>query len=191
MYKIENNNLNTNLNNKFIRLVWNMVKHYNHDRYWKMRKEVIDPTSKKPKLLRYYYLFRIKRMDAFNNCSMSTDIGKGAMFDEPPTFPHGPIGVIVHIDAQIGKNCKIYHQVTIAGGRGVGKIGDNCILGAGCKIITSGDIGNNVKIGANSVVTEAVPDNCTVIGVPARLVKLNGERVDMTLKEYWNNLGQD
>ncbi|MDT1940766.1 MULTISPECIES: serine O-acetyltransferase [Carnobacterium] len=193
MSKIENNNLNTNLNNKLVRTIWNVIKHYNHEKYWRMRKEVIDSNSNKPKWLKYYYLVRIKRMDAFNNCSMSTDIGKGAYFAEPPMFPHGPIGIIIHSFTKIGKKSKIYHDVTISvGNNGAGgvTIGDNCVLGAGCKIFTGGSIGDNVNVGANSVVMDPIPDNCTVVGVPARIVKLDGERVDMSLKDYWDNSGK-
>lgn len=50
-------------------------------------------------------------------------------------------------------------------------IGKNCLLGAGCCVLGDITIGNNVKIGANAVVLENVPDNCTVVGVPAKIIK--------------------
>lgn len=137
-----------------------------------MREEVVNPKSKLPKLIRFYYLFRIKRMDAFNNASLGTDIGRGAIFKEPPNFPHGLNGILISPSARIGSNCKIFQQVTIAV-QDDGKspvIGDNCIIGAGAKLIGDIKIGNNVKIGANCVVVKDVPDNCTAVGVPARII---------------------
>ena len=67
-------------------------------------------------------------------------------------------------------------QVTIGGttnenGPIAAIIGDNCFLGAGCKILGEVKIGNNVKIGANAVVLDDIPDNCTAVGIPARIVK--------------------
>ncbi len=53
----------------------------------------------------------------------------------------------------------------------VAEIGDNVILGSGCKIIGGIKIGSNVFVGANAVVTHDVPDNCVVAGVPARIIK--------------------
>lgn len=77
----------------------------------------------------------------------------------------------------MGKDCVIYQQVTI-GYNYIGKptIGDNVEISAGVKIIGDITIGNNVKIGANAVVVKNVPDNCTVVGVPAYIVKRNGIR---------------
>jgi len=57
------------------------------------------------------------------------------------------------------------------------KIGDNVYIGAGAKVFGSITIGNNVFIGANSVVVNDVPDNCTVVGAPAKIVKMNGVKV--------------
>ncbi len=71
--------------------------------------------------------------------------------------------------AEIGNNCIIYHNVTL-GGTGKEtknrhpKIGNNVIIGCGAKILGPITIGNNVKIGANSVITKSIPDNSTVIG---------------------------
>ena len=52
-------------------------------------------------------------------------------------------------------------------------VGDNCILGAGCCILGYIVIGNNVRVGANAVVLKDIPDNCTVVGVPAHIVRQN------------------
>lgn len=159
--------MRVNKKNWFVKLIWNHVQHYNHEKYWKMRNEVINPNSKRSKLIRYWYLYRIKKMDAFHNASMCTDMGFGAIFKTPPYFPHGMNGIIIG-NAKIGANCKILHQVTVQDGS---EIGDNCLLGAGCKIINGAKVGNNCQIGANAVVNKDVPDNCTAVGVPARVIK--------------------
>ena len=59
----------------FIRTFVNHVKHYNHDYYWKIRKEVIDPDSKYPKWMRYYWLYKIRKCDSFWNAYMGTEWG--------------------------------------------------------------------------------------------------------------------
>jgi serine O-acetyltransferase len=148
------------------------VQHYDEDKYWKYRDSVIhyNPSTGLRgyfrKIQNIWYLFYIKRCDAFNNASLGTHLGFGAHFETRPSFPHGLYGIIVSHEAVIGKNCVILHQVTIGvrdhdGGCPV--IGDNCLIGAGAKIIGNVHIGNNVKIGANSTVTKDVPDNATVV----------------------------
>ncbi len=102
-------------------------------------------------------------------------IGKGLLID------HGA-GVVIGETAEIGDNCLIYQGVTLGGtGKDHGKrhptLGNNVMVGAGAKILGPFKVGNNVKIAANAVVLEAVPDNATAVGVPARIVRKNGERV--------------
>lgn len=152
--------------NIVVSTVMHLVQHYNPKKYWKMRSIVIDPNNKTPRIIKLWYFFRIKRMDAYNNASMGTSIGSGAHFDSPPILYHGLNGIIVSHFATIGKNCIINQQVTIAGGKQAESvtIGDNFMIGAGAKIIGPCKIGNNVKIGANAVVAKDVPDNCTVVG---------------------------
>lgn len=174
------NKMNINPDKKMIKFIKSLVQRYNHEKYWKMRFEVINPLSKKPKIVRLYYLYLIKRSDAFNCASMGTDLGKGAMFKSAPTLPHGLNGIIIHHNAIVGYNATIFHQVTIAGDinrGGTAIIGDNCTIGSGAKIIGGVKIGNNVKIGANSVVINDIPDNCTVIGIPAIIVKKDGIKI--------------
>lgn len=164
--------LNVNINNRFTRIILNQIQHYNHKKYWNMRQEVINPKSKVHKIKRLYYLLRIKRMDAFNNASMGTDLGRGAHFETTPILIHGLNGIIISPYAKIGKNCVIHQQVTIAGLNGVSsEIGDSCMIGAGAKILQNVKVGNNVFIGANAVVTKDIPDNCVVGGVPAKIIK--------------------
>lgn len=81
-------------------------------------------------------------------------------------------GIIINKYSVIGKNCTIYHEVTIGAiENGLPpKIGDNVYIGCGAKVLGHIRIGNNVKIGAGAVVVKDVPDNATVVGVPARIL---------------------
>lgn len=88
---------------------------------------------------------------------------------------HGE-GVVIGETTIIGDDVLIYQQVTLGGtGAEQGKrhptIGNNVIIGAGAKVLGNITIGNNVRIGAGSVVIDNVPDNCTVVGIPGRIVQ--------------------
>lgn len=102
-------------------------------------------------------------------------IGKGFFID------HGS-GVIIGETAIVGDNVTLYQGVTLGGtGKETGKrhptIGDNVMISAGAKIIGSFTVGENSKIGAGSVVLEEVPPNCTVVGVPGRVVKRDNVKI--------------
>lgn len=102
-------------------------------------------------------------------------IGKGFFID------HGS-GVIIGETAIVGDNVTLYQGVTLGGtGKETGKrhptIGDNVMISAGAKIIGSFTVGENSKIGAGSVVLEEVPPNCTVVGVPGRIVKRDNVKI--------------
>ena len=102
-------------------------------------------------------------------------IGKGFFID------HGS-GVIIGETSIIGDNVTLYQGVTLGGtGKETGKrhptIGNNVMISAGAKIIGSFTVGDNSKIGAGSVVIEEVPPNCTVVGVPGRVIKRDGTRI--------------
>ncbi len=96
-------------------------------------------------------------------------IGKGLFID------HGS-GVIIGETAELGDNVTLYQGVTLGGtGKEQGKrhptLRDNVMVSAGAKVLGSFTIGENSKIGAGSVVLKEVPPNCTVVGVPGRIVK--------------------
>lgn len=102
-------------------------------------------------------------------------IGKGLFID------HGS-GVIIGETTVIGDNVTLYQGVTLGGtGKEQGKrhptIEDNVMVSAGAKILGSFTIGENSKIGAGSVVLEEVPPNCTVVGVPGRIVRMDNRKV--------------
>lgn len=163
--------MNVNPRNYWIRQIMGYVQHYNPEKYWRRREIVVDPTNKTPYLIKLWYLYYIKKCDAFNNASMGTDINQGAEFASRPSTPHGLNGIIIHLRAKIGKNAVIWQQVTIgSSGGGTPVIGDNCKIGAGAKILGGVKIGNNCVIGANAVVTKDVPDNTTVVGARMRYI---------------------
>lgn len=102
-------------------------------------------------------------------------IGKGLFID------HGS-GVIIGETTVIGDNVTLYQGVTLGGtGKEHGKrhptLEDNVMVSAGAKILGSFTIGENSKIGAGSVVLEEVPPNCTVVGVPGRIVRMDNKKI--------------
>ena len=102
-------------------------------------------------------------------------IGKGLFID------HG-MGVVIGETAVVGDNCLLYQGVTLGGtGKDKGKrhptLGNNVLVGSGAKVLGPFRVGNNVKIAANAVVLSEIPDNCTAVGVPAKIVRMNGKRV--------------
>jgi serine O-acetyltransferase len=104
-------------------------------------------------------------------------IGYQCKFYDVPTFPHGMLGIFISGYAEIGRDCVIFHQVTIGSntlpdskGKGAPKIGNNCYIGAGAMIIGNVTVGNNVRIGANCVVFKDIPDNSVVVAQPPRVI---------------------
>ena len=109
------------------------------------------------------------------------EIHPGATIGRCLFIDHG-MGIVFGETCEIGDNCTIYHGVTLGGtGKDTGKrhptLGNNVTVGTGAKVLGNIRIGNNVKIGGNSVVVKDVPDNCTIVGVPGRIIKRNGCRV--------------
>ncbi len=101
-------------------------------------------------------------------------IGKGLFID------HG-MGVVIGETTVIGDNCTLYQGVTLGGtGKDHGKrhptLGDNVMVGSGAKVLGPFRVGNNARVAAGAVVLDEVPDNATAVGVPARIVRLNGVR---------------
>lgn len=93
-------------------------------------------------------------------------------------------GIFIHRNAEIGRNCTIFHQVTIGANEHRGefwrapKIGNAVYIGAGAKIIGGITIGDNVRIGANAVVTKNVAENMTVVGINRVFENRPAERGD-------------
>jgi serine O-acetyltransferase len=111
-------------------------------------------------------------------------IGTGFFID------HG-MGVVIGETSEIGDYVTLFQGVTLGGtGKEHGKrhptLGNHVVVGAGAKILGWIKIGDNVKIGANSVVLKSVPANSTVIGVPARIIKAEGERLPEATMDHIN-----
>ena len=128
---------------------------------------------------RHYFLARWISQRAVRKTGIEihpgATIGKGLFID------HGS-GVIIGETAELGDNITLYQGVTLGGtGKEQGKrhptLRDNVMVSAGAKVLGSFTIGENSKIGAGSVVLEEVPPNCTVVGVPGRVVKMNDEKI--------------
>ncbi len=103
-------------------------------------------------------------------------IGKGLFID------HG-MGVVIGETTEIGDNCTLYQGVTLGGtGKDVGKrhptLGNNVLVGAGAKVLGPITIQDNSKVAANAVVLKEIPENSTAVGIPARVVRVGGRRVD-------------
>lgn len=99
-------------------------------------------------------------------------IGPDTMIKSRPSLPHGLHGIFISRYAEIGENCCIYQNVTIGEvNRKAPVIGNNCLIGAGAVIIGNIKIGNDVKIGAGAVVSTDVPDGCTVVSQPMRIIE--------------------
>ncbi|MDH5526557.1 MAG: serine O-acetyltransferase [Nitrospirota bacterium] len=102
------------------------------------------------------------------------EIHPGATIGPAFFIDHG-MGVVIGETAELGHHVTLYQGVTLGGtGKERGKrhptLGDHVVVGAGAKVLGGIVIGNNVKIGANSVVLKPVPDNCTVVGIPGRII---------------------
>ncbi len=109
------------------------------------------------------------------------EIHPGAQIGDGLFIDHG-VGVIIGETSIIGNNVTLYQGVTLGGtGKEHGKrhptIEDNVMISAGAKVLGSFTVGRNSKIGAGSVVLEEVPPNCTVVGVPGRIVKRDNESI--------------
>src|SRR5438552_18899439 len=119
-----------------------------------------------------------------NEIHPAATIGRGFFID------HG-VGVVIGETTEIGDHVTLFQGVTLGGtGKERGKrhptLGNHVVVGAGAKILGGIKIGDNVKIGANSVVLKSVPPNSTVIGVPARIIKTEGERMPEATMDQTN-----
>jgi len=106
------------------------------------------------------------------------EIHPGATIGRRLFIDHGA-GIVIGETAEIGDDVTIYQGVTLGGtGKESGKrhptIGNNVVISSGAKVLGSFRVGDNVKIGAGSVVLKEVPDNCTVVGIPGKVVVKDG-----------------
>ena len=110
------------------------------------------------------------------------EIHPGATIGRRLVIDHGT-GIVIGETAEIGDDCLLYQGVTLGGtGKDVGKrhptLGNNVMVGSGAKVLGPFMVGDNARIAANSVVLHEVPPDSTVVGVPGRVVRRNGEKLD-------------
>lgn len=136
---------------KSIVIKWYKLEHWLYIHHLKMLSQIV------------YHIMQI-----LFGCSIPPKV----ILERGVDFPHFH-GIVIHQDTIIHENTLIFQNVTIGGGSsGYGcEIGKNCFIGAGACIIGKIRIGDNVKIGANAVVLSDIPDGCTAIGVPAKVIK--------------------
>lgn len=133
------------------------------------------------KLYEKGHFFRARRISQKAVRKTGIEIHPGAVIGKGFFIDHGS-GVVIGETTIIGNNVTLYQGVTLGGtGKEGGKrhptLCDNVMVSAGAKIIGSFTIGENSKIGSGSVVLEEVPENCTVVGVPGRIVKRGNVKV--------------
>ena len=99
-------------------------------------------------------------------------IGPGAAIASEPSLPHGLHGIFISRYAVIGARCRIYQNVTIGEVDGRAPVvEEGCLIGAGAVLVGGIHVGKNVKIGAGAVVNRDIPDGCTVVSQPARVLE--------------------
>lgn len=110
------------------------------------------------------------------------EIHPGATIGRRLVIDHG-MGVVIGETAEIGDDVLLYQGVTLGGtGKDVGKrhptIGNNVLIGSGAKVLGPFKVGDNSRIASNAVVLNEIPSNSTAVGVPARIVKIDGQKVN-------------
>lgn len=112
------------------------------------------------------------------------EIHPGATIGKRLVIDHGT-GVVIGETTEIGDDCTIYQGVTLGGtGKDLGKrhptLGNGVLVGAGAKVLGPVTLGDNVKVAAGAVVLDEIPANSTAVGIPARVVRRNGEKIQDT-----------
>lgn len=115
------------------------------------------------------------------------EIHPGATIGSGLVIDHG-MGVVIGETTEIGNDCTIYQNVTLGGtGKDHGKrhptLGNNVLVGTGAKVLGPFKVGDNARIAAGAVVLSEVPENATAVGVPARITKINGVKVNDNLDQ--------
>ena len=133
-------------------------------------------------LHRHNMKFTARAMSQYCAHRTGIEIHPGATIGRRVCIDHGH-GIVIGETTEIGDDCIIYQGVTLGGtGKDCGKrhptIGNGVMIGAGAKVLGPINIGDNVKIAAGAVVVKDVEDNSTVVGIPGRVVRIDGERVD-------------
>ena len=150
------------------------------------------------KLYKKKHFFLARLLSQISRFFTGIEIHPGATIGKGLFIDHG-MGVVIGETAEIGDDVLIYHGVTLGGtGKDTGKrhptVGNNVVSGCGAKVLGPINIGNNVKIGANSVVLKDVPDDSTTVGIPA-VNKIKGKEeiieiidINGNIRKIYNNM---
>lgn len=128
-------------------------------------------------------LFFLARLESqWNRKRTGIEIHPGAKIGRRFVIDHG-MGIVIGETAEVGDDVLLYHGVTLGGtGKDQGKrhptIGNNVLIGCGAKVLGPFKVGDGSRIASNSVVLSEVPENATAVGVPARIVRIAGKKVD-------------
>ena len=129
---------------------------------------------------RWFFLARF--ISQWSRFWTGIEIHPGAKIGRRLVIDHG-MGIVIGETAEIGDDCLLYHGVTLGGtGKDHGKrhptLGNNVLVSTGAKVLGPFKVGDNSRIAANAVVLSEIPPNATAVGVPARVVRIAGEKVD-------------
>ncbi|MDD5108124.1 MAG: serine O-acetyltransferase [Candidatus Omnitrophica bacterium] len=136
-------------------------------------------------LYQAHLFFLARLLSQIARFSTGIEIHPGAKIGKRFFIDHG-LGVVIGETAVIGDDVLLYQGSTL-GGTGIVKgkrhptVGNNVVVGAGAKVLGNITIGDNSYIGANAVVIKDVPANSTVVGVPGRITKQDGKKIDVSL----------
>ena len=129
-----------------------------------------------------HHLYFLARLESqWNRRRTGIEIHPGAKIGRRFVIDHG-MGIVIGETAEVGDDVLLYHGVTLGGtGKESGKrhptIGNNVLIGCGAKVLGPFKVGDNSRIASNSVVLSEVPQDATAVGVPARLVRIAGQKV--------------
>ena len=133
-------------------------------------------------LYQHKHFFLARALSQFARHMTGIEIHPGAKIGKRLFIDHG-MGIVIGETAEIGDDCTIYHGVTLGGtGKDQGKrhptIGNNVLLSTGSKVLGPFKVGDGARIAANAVVLEEDPEAATAVGVPARVVRIAGEKTN-------------
>ena len=133
-------------------------------------------------LYRHRLRFLARMVSQWSRHFTGIEIHPGATIGRRLVIDHG-MGTVIGETAEIGDDCLLYQGVTLGGtGKDQGKrhptLGNNVLVGSGAKVLGPFTVGDNARIAANAVVLQAVPPDATAVGIPARIVRKAGEKVN-------------
>lgn len=132
-------------------------------------------------LHRHQLCFLARFVSQWSRFWTGVEIHPGAVIGRRLVIDHGA-GIVIGETAELGDDVLLYQQVTLGGtGKDMGKrhptLGSNVMVGAGAKVLGPITIHDNARIAAGAVVLQDVPANATAVGVPAQIVRVNGEKI--------------